>query len=456
MLFSTLHLQLLLFSFLLLNTIFPVGVTRAIEIEKRRFLVGYTDESDLALIRDAGGEGFKDFSQIRVVGCYLPLTSVDALKAHPRIRYVEPGDLIVRGCSEVLDWGVYRVRAPCGWDNNGDLIVDPGTKASTGEGVCVAVLDTGIDTDHPDLVDKVINGISFVSGTTGYDDDNGHGTHVAGIIAALDNDIGVVGVAPNASLWAIKVLDCNLNGNVEDLVEGVLYVVDYGLNIACMALGLPGNSSALYEACQYAYNHGVLLIAAAGYTSTIAYPARYPTVVAVGDVDEACNRPEGMPVGPELEFVAPGVNINSTVLNGMYALKSGTSMACAQVAGMAALVFASPIDHNYSSDDHWDNYEVREKLRQMALDLGSSGKDEEYGYGLVNGWATNQRPLGDINIDWKVEIGDLAFVIGYYGTWWDPPNPQNYSWAIADITIDNRVDIIDVAIVSGNYGKHYP
>jgi len=426
------------------------------EIERKRVVVGYTDESDLALILYAGAEIVRNVPELRFVACYLPALNVDVLKAHPRIRYVEPSDPVFRALGEALPWGVYRVRAPCGWDNNGDLIVDPGTKASTGAGACVAVLDTGIDTDHPDLVGKVIGGRSFVSYTTDYDDDDGHGTHVAGVIAALDNDIGVIGVAPDATLLAVKVLDNNGTGYPEDIADGLRWVADQGVRTACMAFYSPVDFTPVREACEYAYNCGVLLIAAAGRTPIIWYPARYPTVVAVGEVDEACNRPEGTPIGPELEFVAPGVNISSTYLNHSYTAMNGSSMACAHVAGMAALVFASPIDHNYSSDDYWNNYEVREKMRQLVLDLGTSGRDDEYGYGLVNGWATNQRPLGDINIDWKVDLKDVLFVAKYFGKAWDPPNPQIYSWAIADITIDNKVDLKDYAIVSGNYGKHYP
>jgi subtilisin len=456
---STFHISILLFSLLLLGTSFPADLTEITEVEKARVVVGYTSESDLSLLWDADAEIVLNLSSLRAVACYLPATSIDVLRTNPRIRYVEPDDFSLRAFGETRPWGIYRVRAPCGWDNDGNLTVDPDTKASTGAGSCVAVLDTGIDYTHPDLAGKVTFGRSFVSYTTDYADDSvsGHGTHVAGTIAAVDNDIGVIGVAPYSALWAIKVLWSSGSGLVSEFAEGLTWVANQGASIACMSLGTDIDQTVLRDACEYAYNCGMLLIAAAGYdNSSIKYPAKYPWVVAVGATSQNCNRYEYSPSGPELEFVAPGVNISSTLPNGTYGNKDGTSMACAHAAGVAALVFSSPIDPNYSEDEYWDNYEVREKLRQMALDLGSSGKDEEYGYGLVNAWATNQRPLGDINIDWVVDIRDLAFVSGYYGTWWDPPNPQNYSWAIADITIDNRVDIRDLAIVSGNYGKHYP
>jgi len=206
--------------------------------------------------------------------------------------------------------------------------------------------------------------------------------------------------------------------------------------------------------------HVTGIIAAAGNLGTfVEYPARYNnSVIAVGAVYPNDTRCEWSNTGPELEFVAPGVDIYSTHLNEGYTNMSGTSLAVPHVTAVAALIWSSKIDPDYDLDHNggWSNNEVREKLKHLCLDLGPSGRDAEYGYGLINGWATIQRPLGDINMDYKVDMKDLGFVARYFGAFWPPPNPTDYNLAIADITIDNKVDLKDMGIVARNFGKIDP
>lgn len=366
--------------------------------------------------------------------------------------------------SWTLPWGVERIHANSLWDNNNDRLVDSG--ANAGQNVTIAVIDTGIDYlilengtiyYHPDLNGNVLGGMGFryYGGTVqllaDYKDEEGHGTHVAGTIAAVGNDGGVVGVAPRTKIYALKpsTLDSN------EVAAAINYSVDVlHANIISMSLFSPYDYTVVRTACDYAYYaHGALLIAAAGNeNASIDYPAAYDSVVAVGAVDKNDQRwvnpsiypPQGSNFGPKLELVAPGVDINSTWLNGDYHKETGTSVAVPHVTATAALI--------WSSKGIWDNQQVRLALRQYALDLGTSGRDDYYGYGLVNAWEPNQRPLGDINVDYRVNLIDVFAVALAYGS---VPGAPNWDQR-ADINIDNKVNLIDYDTAVLNYGKVDP
>ncbi|PKM78866.1 MAG: hypothetical protein CVU88_08760, partial [Firmicutes bacterium HGW-Firmicutes-13] len=235
----------------------------------------------------------------------------------------------------------------------------------------VAILDTGIDLDHPDL--HVAGGENFSLGKS-YDDKNGHGTHVAGIVAALDNGAGVIGVAPGANLYAVKVLNNAGSGWWSDLIAGLQWCVDNGMEVANMSLGATSAPPDVLDACDAADNAGLLLVAAAGneYGGDVIYPAAYDSVIAVSATNSSDELASFSSVGPEVELAAPGVNIYSTYKDGSYTTMSGTSMASPHVAGTAALVIAAGIP------------DVRGRLQITADDLGATGWDSKYGYGLVD------------------------------------------------------------------------
>ncbi|WP_230739495.1 S8 family peptidase [Methanooceanicella nereidis] len=264
-----------------------------------------------------------------------------------------------------LPWGINRIGSTVAWT------------ASTGAGVKVAVIDTGIDYDHPDLSGNVQGGYSCVSYTGDYKDDNGHGTHVAGIVAARNNDIGVVGVAPDAWLYGVKALNKKGSGYTSDVIEGIDWSVANGMQVITMSLGSAYEVQALHDAVDNAYANGIVVIAAAGndYGGPINYPAAYDTVIAVTATDQYDAAASFSNAGPEAELAAPGVSIYSTYKSGTYAIMSGTSMSTPHVAGAAALLIADGIT---SPED------VRIALRSTAEDLGLSGPDPYYGYGLVN------------------------------------------------------------------------
>jgi len=289
---------------------------------------------------------------------------------------------------EFLPWGVDRIDADLVWDVDGNLMVDSG--ANAGGGVKVAVLDTGLDLDHPDLVSNIKGGINTINPNKSADDDNGHGSHVAGIIAALDNTVGVLGVAPQAQLYAVKVLNRQGSGFVSDIIEGLQWSIANGMQVINMSFGTSSDVQSLHDAITAAYRSGIVLVAAAGNSgpedNTVLYPARYPEVIAVSATDTTDTVASWSSRGPEVELAAPGVNIYSTYKGGSYNTLSGTSMASPHVAGTAALVIASGIAD--SNGDGFINDEVRVKLQSTADDLGGLGRDDLYGFGLVDAQET--------------------------------------------------------------------
>jgi subtilisin len=364
---------------------------------------------------------------------------------------------------ENLPWGVERTRGDLPWDEDRDLIVDFENKA--GRGVRIAVIDTGIWRDHPDLRGRVVDGISYGIGEY-WEDYDGHGTRIAGTIAAVDDGNHLIGVAPNASLYAVK------RGSLDSIIDGINWAVDKGVNMISMSFGFYEDDvteeylNSLEEACNNAYNGGVLLIAGSGNDDIpiVVYPAAFDSVIAVGAVDQSDDRwiesypPGGSNYGWELEFAGPGADINSTFPPNTYNVESGTSYAVPHVTGTAALIFGSKVDPEYDSNSNgqWDSSEVREKLKDTALDLAPpTGKDAYYGYGLVNAWYSNQRPPGDITYDYLVDGRDLSLVTWHWGE--TPEDPYWFEYARpCDISINNEVDVADLTIIGFHYIEFDP
>src|SRR3989338_6725247 len=268
--------------------------------------------------------------------------------------------------AETLEWGVNRVDADLAW------------ATSKGFGVNVAIIDTGIDKDHADLIDNLKGGVNFVSKSPAkpadpnkWDDDNGHGTHVAGIVAAVDNEIGVIGTAPEAYLWAVKVLDRNGSGYTSDVIDGITWAKNNGMQVINMSLGSGTDVQALHDAVDVAYAAGVVIVAAAGNsgdgdgsTNEVIYPAKYSSVIAVAATAVDDSTPSWSAEGEEIKLTAPGVSIRSTWNDGLYNTISGTSMAAPHVAGVVALALATAVQTAYDVDldGLWDPAEVRAAL----------------------------------------------------------------------------------------------
>jgi len=279
-------------------------------------------------------------------------------------------------------WGLFSINAPEAWD------IERGDSS-----IIVAVVDTGIDYTHPDLAANYQRGgYDFVNGDHDPLDDNGHGTHCAGIIAAvMNNGVGVAGVA-HVKIMAEKVLDARGIGYSSWIARGIVHAANNGAKIISMSLGSSLPSLTIQRACQYAWFKGCLLFAAAGNEGLygVDYPARFRTVVAVGAINSDRTKAWFSNYGTGLELVAPGVNILSTmptypvylnVTEGIplnYAYLSGTSMACPFAAGVAALV--------WSHYPNMTNLKVRVTIDRSTADLGKSGWDIYYGFGEVNAY----------------------------------------------------------------------
>lgn len=276
--------------------------------------------------------------------------------------------------SEVLPWGIDRIDADLVWG------------VSTGDTVRVAVVDTGISLNHPDLKNNIKGGYNAIRPGYSANDDNGHGSHVAGIIAAVDNEIGVIGVGPKIDLYAVKVLNRNGSGYLSDIIEGLDWCIANGIQVINMSLGTPTYNKSFEDAIKKVDAAGITQVAAAGnsgpYNNTVNYPAKFSEVIAVSAIDNTNTIASFSSRGQEVALTAPGVSIYSTYKNTGYKTLSGTSMASPHVAGVAALVLDVK-SCDYNLDGICAPQEVREKLQNSVEDLGALGKDDLYGYGLI-------------------------------------------------------------------------
>lgn len=229
-----------------------------------------------------------------------------------------------------VQWGVQRVNAPAAWPTN------------QGKDIKVAIIDTGIDPNHPELAANIAGGYNAIDNDQPWADDHFHGTHVAGIVAALLNGRGVVGIAPQAKLYAVKVLTKEGSGSLFGILDGMMWCAENGMQIANMSLGAEQGNVLFENAVQTMVQYGVTLVAAAGNSGgSVGYPAAYKEAIAVSALDKSDMIASFSSRGPEVDFIAPGVKIPSTITGGGTQAYSGTSMATPHVAGLAALAVAS-------------------------------------------------------------------------------------------------------------------
>jgi subtilisin family serine protease len=255
----------------------------------------------------------------------------------------------------------------------------------SGLGVTVAVVDTGIQANHPDLVGHVLSGAQFtgntgVSSGNGQVDGFGHGTHVAGIIAAASsNAIGVSGAAPGASLLPVRVLDNDGSGYDTDVARGIDWATSHGAKIINLSLGGPSASTVLQASITNAVAHGVTVVAAAGNSgpnTPPSYPGAFPNVIAVAAVDRTNAVASFSTRGAYVDVAAPGVDILSTYKGSLYATMSGTSMATPYTtAALALLAQERPT---------WTPTQLQARLEATATHLGAAGKNPATGMGLIN------------------------------------------------------------------------
>ncbi len=381
-----------LFSCLII-VVFGFALTSVAGAGERRVIVGFhkiPHAAERALVRHHKGKLKRGFRRGKVLPAMLTDQAIAELKADPRVAFIEEDVIVmaVYGENDVSEynetWGVTRIQS--------SSVHAEGIK---GAGIKVAVLDTGINYNHPDLDNNYRGGINLVNlarFNDPFDDSfNGHGTHVAGVIAAELDGAGVVGVAPDASIYAIKVLDQNGSGRLSDVIDGIEWAIANNMDIVNMSLGLRSYSQALDEVCARANDSGVLLVAAAGNTGSygggkVIYPALFPSVIAVGATDLYDAIYYNSAVGSNIDVVAPGAAIYSDMAFNSYQYLTGTSQAAPHVAGVAALILSAGLD-DLNSDGAINTQDLRLQLQNAAFDLGVEGKDELYGFGLINAQA---------------------------------------------------------------------
>jgi len=415
--------------------------------EMVKVLIGFDQQpssDEEGIVRGAGGAIKYTYHLVPAIAASIPEAAIQGLLRNPRVTSIEP-DITVYAIDAELDnaWGVKHIGA--------GIVHDGGNK---GTGVKIAIIDSGVDYNHPDLNDNYAGGWDFVNNDDDPMDDDGHGTHVAGTIAAEDNDVGVVGVAPEARIYALKVLEGG-TGDYSDVIAALEWAVRNGIQVTNNSYGSSGDPGAVVKAAfDNAYAAGVLHVAAAGNNGlppgrgdNVIYPARWEKVIAVAATDESNNRARWSSTGPDVELAAPGVNINSTLPGGGYGGMSGTSMASPHVAGTAALVITAGITGNDA---------VRQQLVDTADDLGDTGLDPKYGYGLVDAdeaalpAVPNTSPVANAGGPYT---GTEDVAVTFDGSGSDDPDgdPLTYAWDFGDGSTGTGVNPTHAYTAGGTY-----
>ena len=330
-----------------------------------------------SVLNAAGAVQVGAVPRLRVVVVHVaPARRTSALRTLRRsraVRYAEPVRRLqtldlAPDPGRAQQWGLDAIGAGAAWG------------VTRGAGVVVAVVDTGV-AEAPDLAGRLLPGWNAIARSDDAADDNGHGTHVAGTVAEVEgNGLAESGVAPEASILPVKVLDSTGSGSDVDVAAGIVWAADHGARIVNLSLGGGEASTVLADGVIYARSKGVLIVAAAGNDGgAVGVPARLAGVLAVGAIDANQVRAPFSAGGRALDLVAPGVGILQQTLDGVggYADRSwsGTSMASPHVAGVAALALAAGRATTALG--------VARLLTRTALDLGPPGRDPAYGAGLV-------------------------------------------------------------------------
>ncbi|MDF2683186.1 MAG: Serine protease, in family [Brevibacillus sp.] len=320
--------------------------------------------------------------------------ALQSLATDPNVEYIEP-NIRMYATASIEDlyyseqWGLEQIQAPKAWEATRDS-----------SEVTVAVIDTGVDYTHPDLRGRVdtVHDIDYVNHDRDAKDDEGHGTHVAGIIAAKLNSQGIAGVAGNRNIkiLPLKALDRDGEGDMYDVATAIMDAADLGADVINLSLGAKlkdGEESAprtITDAIEYAMDKGALVVAAAGNDAANAdryVPASIPGVVTVSAVGTDLRLADFSNYGSSVDLTAPGVDILSTYPGGRYAYMSGTSQATPFVSGVAALLKVSEPELSVK--------ELTNRLWESATDLGKVGWDDQYGYGMLNAYRAMQADLSD-------------------------------------------------------------
>lgn len=318
-------------------------------------------------------------------------SELSILKSNPNVVNIEPDYSV-----SLLQSGLTTEGTTFAYDSfkGNELLYDLG---ADGHGIKVGIIDSGIDLQHPDL--RISGGISFIDDN--YGDQQGHGTEVAGIIGAQINDTGIKGIAPNAELYSLKVFNVNGTASHSDIIAAIDWAIENKLQILNMSFGGKENGYALQQAVQAAWQAGILLVGAAGNEgiSELEYPAKYPSVMAIGAVEDTLVRSSFSNYGDGTELVAYGNNIKTTTINSSYRNVTGTSFAAAYVTASAAAL--------WSIHPEWSSDMVRKALLNSSVSIGDQNV---FGYGLVNPLGAVKGQLSrDVSIDFNGTVSGAVY-----------------------------------------------
>lgn len=328
--------------------LFHFSIESSYAANDRKYIVNFKDTVDYSVFEKHNIEVIDAYNYQSSVLVVMDASSKNKLLKSDKINFIEE-DILVAGSwvgdSEMnpleKNYLLLNEKQSPSWGFNSINIQTFHDQDLKGQGIKVGIMDSGIDYNHPDL--KVYGGENFVYGEdSDFIDEAGHGTHVAGIVAAIDNSIGTVGVAPESELYAIKVLNSRGIGNLGSIISGIEWAVANKIDVLNMSIAIPNESKALTNALKIANKNNILMVASAGNTGhsdkgSITNPANTKYVIATGSINEDGTQSYFSAVGKELDIMAPGENILSTVPNG-YMKSSGTSMAAPHISGLAALI----------------------------------------------------------------------------------------------------------------------
>jgi len=296
------------------------------------------------------------------------------------LPYTQEDLLVGQNAMQTMGWHITAFNLPEVW------------KITQGENVTVAIIDTGCDLTHPDLVSNLVEGKNFVEPNMPPEDSSNHGTHIAGILAANNDDFGVVGVSPKTKIMPLKVLNSYGIGTPDAIAEAIHYAVDNGADLISMSLGARNPIQKVYDAIVYANSKKVTCFVAAGNAGSskqLLYPAAYSECISIGAVDENSMRADFSCTGPNLDFVAPGVKIFSCIPKSSYGFLSGTSMSCPFALGVAALVLSQKRQEDPNIRLGIDDFRSILKQNTLSIKNLDSNLDKQgsrfwQGMGIIN------------------------------------------------------------------------
>lgn len=393
----------------------PTSFAETSKNDLDKVIISFEDGIDYQALEEMGADVHSELDAISSVIATIPSTTVSKADTDITVKTISE-EQIFKAAAQQPSWGYQHIKAPSA------LKV-----GYTGKGVKIAVIDSGINSQHPDL--KVAGGASMIADSSPFTDGAGHGTHVAGVIGALNNSYGVVGAAPDAELYSVKVLSSNGAGTLEHVLNGVQWAIDQKMDIINLSLTTGIHVPQLQAMLKKANDLGIVVVAAAGNIETVdsnmnfvqdgddvLYPARYPTVIAVGSTDTN-NRLSGFSYhGPSVELVAPGEGIYSTfsttrtATHDDYKVSEGTSVSTPFVAA----VFAQYME----AYPHLSNSQLRESVKRAVIDLGPKGFDQSFGSGMVQSLQAQVALFPDLRTNfWYSDsiqyIFDRGVVTGY-------------------------------------------